>query len=150
MFAVIFYYLNPNKLIFMNLYLRLNHQRGRRGKLNMEHLLEYLGNKIYFSMRCFSSQAPFLIYYPCEFLYNRHFNYVLFGMTMKVLTIINPFFVERLTYRDWNRNFKWPFMPRWQCSIYNGPLETFIWSIFGFFSRFLSVSWKYANCPFYY
>ena len=48
-----------------------------------------------------------------------------------------------------NRNFKWPLMQRWQCLIYNGTLETFIWSMIWKIC-FLGLKWFNSDISYIY
>ena len=54
-------------------------------------------------------------------------------------------FFKKSTLRDCKCNFKWPFMQRWQCPIYNGTLESFVeqawirYQCFCFFKLFIFI-----------
>ena len=56
-----------------------------------------------------------------------------------------PAFNDRWSfdYRDCIRNFKWPFMQRWKCPIYNGTPKSFVWSSIKDFHDFVLL-----NCLF--
>ena len=54
-------------------------------------------------------------------------------------------FFKKSTLRDCKCNFKWPFIQRWQCPIYNGTLESFVdqawirYQCFCFFKLFIFI-----------